>query len=164
MLTPLYKVINFKNLQNEILDLVSRVNFGENQIICQGLDETSSDWLTGIGSIEELAIKEEKKYKFIHPELKGTELEKFIIKHNGFRARIMSMGPRQCYSVHADPTPRLHLPIITNNQCWMIWPKQSKCYQLLEGIVYWTDTTIPHTFVNGSGTEKRIHLVMCIDT
>jgi len=162
-LRPLYKYINFKTLLTEVELLINNVNFSENQIICQGLEEGSRDWLTGIGRIEELEEQEERKYKYIHPELQGTELEKFILQHNGFRTRIMNMNPRRCYSVHNDPTPRLHLPLITNNQCWMFWPYDSQCYQLHEGIVYWADTTKKHSFINGSETQNRIHIVMCVD-
>jgi len=163
MIRPLYKLTNFKNLKQEILDLISKVQPEDNQIICQGLDITSVEWFKGTGRIEELEIKEEKKYQYIHPHLTGTELEKIIKNHNGFRTRIMTMPPRQCYSIHADPTPRIHIPIVTNDQCWMIWPTKSKCFQLKEEIVFWTDTRIPHTFINGSKDEHRVHVVMCID-
>lgn len=71
------------------------------------------------------------------------------------------MPPRKCYSVHQDPTPRLHIPIITNEHCWMVWPKDQFCVHLNEGYVYWTNTQKYHSFLNG-GTEDRIHIVMCV--
>jgi hypothetical protein len=163
ILQPLYKFINFQTLQKEVLELVKKINVNDNQLICQGLENGSNDWVTGVGRIEELEEQEERNYKFISPELRGTLLEKFIKDHNGFRTRIMLMDSRKCYSIHRDPTPRLHLPIITNDQCWMIWPYKNECHQLREGIVYRTDTTQDHTFVNGSLDQIRIHIVMCID-
>lgn len=162
ILQPLYKFLNFQILQKEILELVKKIKVNDNQLICQGLEEGKNDWVTGIGRIEELEEQEERKYQFIYPELQGTLLEKFIREHSGFRTRIMIMNPKQCYSVHADPTPRIHLPIKTNNQCWMIWPYKNQCYQLYEGVVYLADTTQNHTFCNGSVDQPRIHIVMCV--
>jgi len=160
---PLYKYIAFKKLKEEVLDLINKIKVEKNQIICQTINYEEPNWEIGIGSIEELDEKEERSYRFINPELSGTEIEKFILYHKGFRTRIMIMPPRQCYSIHSDPAPRIHLPIHTNNQCWMIWPQDSKCFQLIEGVVYRTDTRKSHTFINGSGNERRIHLVMSID-
>jgi hypothetical protein len=159
---PLYRHLNFEALKREVQDLLDKRLHNQNQIMCQSYIEDDDNWYTGIGSIEELEIKEEKSYKFINKSLKDTEIEKLIVKHNGFRTRIMAMPPRQCYSIHADPTPRIHIPIVTSDQCWMIWPTKSSCFQLKEGSVYWTNTKIPHTFVNGSKDEYRIHIVMCV--
>jgi len=159
---PLYKLTDFKKLHQEILGIIEIVGGDKPQIICQGLELDTNDWDTGIGRIEELEVTEEKKYCHVHPFLRGSVLESIIKKHNAYRTRIMTMSSRRCYSIHADPTPRLHIPIITNNQSWMIWPYHSKCYQLMSGFVYWTDTSKKHTFING-GAEDRIHIVMCID-
>jgi hypothetical protein len=164
LIKPFYKLEKetFNILYKEVLDIIELVGPNKSQIICQGLEPDASDWDTGVGRIEELEISEEKKYCHIHPYLKDSILESIIKKHNAYRARIMIMNSRKCYSVHADPTPRIHVPIITNSQAWMVWPNHSKCSQLIPGYVYWTDTTKKHTFLNG-GIESRIHIVMCID-
>lgn len=153
---------NFHTLRQEILSIVDQYADNRNQIICQTRQENSEDWYEGIGSIDDLQEKNEELYKHINPNLAGTEIEKTIKKFKGFRTRIMIMPPRQCYSVHADPTPRLHIPIVTNDQCWMIWPFKNHCRQLIEGFVHLVDTTESHTFINGSGSENRIHLMMCL--
>jgi hypothetical protein len=158
---PLYKIEDFQTLKSEIENIIQKVGFEKNQIICQSLETNPNQWHLGVGSIEELEEKEERRYEKIHDELSGSYLEKIINQHKGFRTRIMLMPPRQCYSIHADPTKRIHIPIITNNQCWMVWPKHSACHQLNVDRAYITDTTQPHTFING-GLEPRIHLVMCI--
>lgn len=163
MLTyPLYKVSNFEKIVEEVYDIIKLVGFQKNQIICQSLESSLDNWHCGIGSIEELEETEEKKYYHINSQLRNSAIEELIKKHNGFRTRIMLMPSRQCYSIHSDPTPRLHIPIVTNDQCWMIWPHHNTCKQLEAGLVHWTDTRKKHTFVNG-GTENRIHIVMCID-
>ena len=166
MLTKVVNILGpadrFSDLKSEILTLVEKHADERNQVICQTKKPGSDDWYEGIGSIDDLEEKNEESYRFINPNLRGTQLEKFIEAFDGFRTRIMIMPPRQCYSVHADPTPRLHVPIITNDQCWMIWPFESCCKRLIEGYVHLVDTTKSHTFINGSGSEKRIHLMMCL--
>ena len=162
MLTyPLYHLPNFLLLVDEINNIINTVGFEKNQIICQSLESQIDDWYCGIGSIEELEEKEEQRYCHTNSKIKNSLLDELIQKHNGFRTRIMLMPPRQCYSIHADPTPRIHIPIITNDQCWMIWPKHNTCKQLQTGLVHWTDTRQPHTFINGS-TSNRLHIVMCV--
>ena len=158
---PLYKIDDFEILQNEINNIIQKIGFEKNQIICQSLENNPNQWHLGVGSIEELEEKEEKKYNHLHADLVGSYLEKIIKQHNAYRTRIMLMNPRQCYSIHSDPSKRLHIPIVTNDQCWMVWPKFNACYQLETTRCYLTDTTKPHTFING-GTENRIHIVMCI--
>jgi hypothetical protein len=161
LVRPLYKIDDFQSLVQEVQTVIQKVGFEKNQIICQSLETNLDNWHEGIGSIEQLEEREERKYNQIHSDLKGSYLERIINQHNGYRTRIMLMPPRQCYSIHADPSKRIHIPIITNNQCWMVWPTSNACYQLEATRCYITDTTRPHTFING-GLEDRIHLIMCV--
>lgn len=164
MLTyPQSRVSDFSKLVEEVNSIIQLVGFQKNQIICQSLDSDLDNWHLGVGSLEELAEVEERRYCNINSKLKNSLLEEIIKQYNGFRTRIMLMPPRQCYSIHADPTPRIHIPIVTNDQCWMIWPNHQTCKQLQTNLVHWTDTRKPHTFING-GLENRIHIVMCVNT
>lgn len=153
-------VENFEQLRSEILNVVDTVQ--GSQIMCQGLANNPEDWTTGSGRIKQLDNNNERDYNVINPQLKGTVLEYYIKRYNGFRTRIMIMPEKHCYSIHPDLTPRIHIPIVTNNQAWMIWPYSNQCHRLSEGNVYWTDTRKFHTFINGS-TVKRIHLVICVN-
>lgn len=157
------KVQNFDKLVEEINQLVNSVGFSNNQIILQGLDQGKDEWSLGTGSIEELDEQDEKKYQYINTSIENSEISKIIKKYRAYRSRIMIMNSRKCYSVHKDPTPRIHIPLITNDQCWMIWPTEPFCVKLKPGFVYWTNTTKEHTFING-GLEDRIHIVMCVDS
>ena len=148
----------FIDIKNEVLDIISKVGFKSNQIICQTLAENPDDWYTGIGRIDTLEDQREEEYCHLNSTLAGTKLAALIEHYNCFRTRIMLMPPRQCYSIHADPTPRLHLPIVTNSQCWMIWPLANQCHRMMPGDLYSADTTKAHTFINGS-EEDRIHVV-----
>jgi hypothetical protein len=155
------QIDNFKQLQKEILDLIDNVGFKNNQIICQGLVTDSADWHTGVGRIDELEDQREQEYSVLNPALNGTYLASIIEKYQGFRTRIMCMPSRQCYSIHYDPTSRIHIPIVTNLQAWMVWPFHNECHRMPTGNIYWADTTKPHTFMNGH-SENRIHIVMGI--
>ena len=74
-----------------------------------------------------------------------------------FRTRVMMMKPHRCYSYHKDPTPRIHIPLITDEKCMLI--VDDKVIRLpADGNYYKIDTTLYHTALNGSNIE-RIHLV-----
>jgi hypothetical protein len=156
---PLENINNFDLLVKEVTDLMAEVGPDNNQIICQQISPIETSWTNGVGRIDQLDHQDEDLYKFINKQLKGSILEKLITKYDAFRTRIMIMPARQCYSVHADPTPRLHIPIITNDQSWMIWPYLNACEQMRIGKVYWADTTKHHSFLNG-GETARVHIVM----
>lgn len=155
-------IIDFETLHKEVFDIINRVGFRDNQIILQSIDGVE-EWHLGTGVIEHLEEKEEKKYSIINSSIRDTEISKIIEKYQGFRARIMKMYPRNCYSVHKDPTPRIHIPIKTNDQCWMVWPYDNFCATMPAGKEYFTDTTKMHTFLNAS-LETRIHLMMCVSS
>ena len=159
----LYQIENFDLLRSEILTLVNSLGDQHNQIICQTLEEGIEDFLTGTGSVDELDEQDEKKYRFINPRLKNTYLHEIISKHAAYRTRILKLNPRSCYSIHRDYSARIHIPIKTNDQCWMVWPNISSCAKLQEGYAYWTDTRKPHTFLNGDKDLIRIHLVMVVE-
>ena len=158
----LEKITDFNLLVEEVQDLIKRVGLSENQIICQGREQDGEDWHLGTGSLLELEHKEEDTYKYIFPSLKGTVLEKYIKKYNGYRTRIMNVSPRNCYSIHRDPTPRIHIPIVTNKDAWMVWPHYNECHHMGLGYTYWADTTKFHSFMN-AGVEDRIHIIMCVN-
>lgn len=161
MIKVLETIPNFTQLSQEILEIVEPLSFKSNQLMVQGLSSDPTDLYTGLGRIEDLKIKNEQAYNIINPLFEHTLLAEYIKKYKGYRTRIMSMPGRHCYSVHPDPSPRIHIPIVTNIQAWMIWPYQNKCYQLSTGSVYWTDTRKYHTYLNGDEV-KRIHVVMCV--
>lgn len=165
ILTLIEEVKDFPKLKQEVLDCISkhsRQGHDDNQFMLQTLHEDQEDWHTGVGSIEDLEIKEENDYVYIQPSLKGSKIEELLKKYNAYRSRIMIMHPRNVYTVHADFTKRIHIPIVTNMNCWMVWPFNQRCYQMKAGYVYETDTTKRHTFFNGDMAQTRIHIVMCI--
>lgn len=73
------------------------------------------------------------------------------------RIRVMRMRPRLCYSWHRDLTPRIHVPLITHPDNFMVISNESM--HLYRGSYWWTDTTKFHTAMNCSDKD-RFHLVI----
>jgi hypothetical protein len=161
MVKLLGPVENFELLKSEVLALVSDKLTEQNQISLQTHTEDTDDWYSGIGTATKFKDTYEIDYKFIQPSLKGSVIEQVINKYGAFRSRIMNLRPRACYSVHADFSYRIHIPIVTNPQAWMVWPIAQEMHQFEEGNVYWTNTQAKHSAFNGS-LDNRIHIVMCV--
>lgn len=97
----------------------------------------------------------------LHPELTNSIIEHTLNKlpFKIWRLRLMSLKPGSKYSWHKDPTPRIHIPIITDKQCLFQFPLNSISENLkADGSIYWTDTRYMHSFVNFSNIT-RLHLV-----
>ena len=125
-----------------------------NQISLQGVPD-NDDPMYGTGRLENLSHDESDFTEPLFPEMVYTN--NIIKQLRMFRTRIMRLNPYQCYSYHIDPTQRMHIPLITNENCFMII--EDKLYRYpADGNHYLVDTTKIHTFVNAS-LEDRIHIV-----
>jgi hypothetical protein len=78
-----------------------------------------------------------------------------------YRTRLMNMKPKTCYSYHWDPTKRMHIPLITNENNFFVIDDEVSRYPA-DGSYYLVDTTKKHTFVNAS-FDSRVHIVGCVD-
>ena len=107
----------------------------------------------------------EKDFNKIVPELVGTYLgdllAQLIEQFDIGRTRLMLLKPKTCLTWHKDSTYRMHIPIITNEGCIMVWDNCT--VHMPEGSLYWVNTTFPHTAFNGT-FKDRIHLVSTIET
>ena len=74
-----------------------------------------------------------------------------------YRTRVMNLKSKTCYTYHRDITKRIHIPIETNKDCFMIINKEVKHYPA-DGNYYVVDTTQYHTALNASMLD-RIHIV-----
>lgn len=158
----------FDSLLAECKDLLNRIPFQNNvtQLSLQVNDPTISDWYGSCGRIEKPGAAGiiETDYSYIQPELKGSAIEKWInsLGKPVFRTRLLYMNPKQCYSIHKDPLPRFHLPVITHPQCLMCFPDHKIMQFLLPGESYLVNTMHRHTFINCSDFY-RVHLVAVTD-
>jgi len=125
----------------------------KNQIMLQTY-EGNEDPFDGTGKLPAL-VRSETDYDMPLFDLPYTNS---IISDLGmFRTRVMLMRPYQCYSYHRDPSPRIHIPLITDKKCMLI--VDDKVIRLpADGNHYKIDTTLYHTALNGSNID-RIHIV-----
>ena len=101
--------------------------------------------------------KDEKEY--VHPLYDLPYTNSILLKYNLHRTRVMKMIQGTAYGMHVDNTPRIHIPLITNDKCLFII--DDIVYKMpADGSVYYTNTTKLHTAVNASTTRFiRTHIV-----
>ena len=132
-------------------------NFND-QICLQGVDD-NPDPFFGCGTLSN--IKPYKETDFTELNFNLPYINSIIEELNMYRTRVLVLKPKMCYSIHNDPTKRIHIPVITNENCWLIVNKEI-IHLPADGRHYEIDTTQKHTALNGSW-EDRINIVGCID-
>lgn len=101
----------------------------------------------------------------VNKMFRGTIIERIYndldIAYGVCRARIMMMdSTRRAYSYHVDFTPRLHIPIQTDDNCMFV--VDDKVYRMPDiGHLYYLNTTFKHTALN-LGNKERIHLIFSL--
>jgi hypothetical protein len=110
-------------------------------------------WSSSVG----ISRSRELEYNRLNPFFKDTIFEELIKEYDLKRSRLMWVYPFACYSMHSDTTPRIHIPIITNLECYFVF-KNGLMENLKIGSSYWVDARLPHTFINCS-EYKRLHFV-----
>lgn len=157
----------------------------DSQICLNCTNENSSDYTEGVGSLlldwknktkevdnagnEKIIVpeiknpKKEEDFQYLCATFKGTLFEQaynlLLTKYKVGRVRLMKSSSKTCLSWHNDYHKRIHLPIKTQQGCFMVI-EDEVCY--LEKGYWWdTNTLLPHTAVNAS-KEDRIHLVATI--
>lgn len=150
----------FEEVRAEVLDLQKRLAL--NQISVQVSSQFGSDWEQSTGWL--LKPKSEMMFDEIHPDLAGSEIERYLawLPFKVYRTRIMVMVPGRQYTTHKDPTRRLHLPLVTNESAKFIFPDDNLSFHMKgNGMIHMVDTRLSHTAVN-EGDEHRIHIVSVI--
>jgi len=103
----------------------------------------------------------EISYTNLNAFFAGTVFEQLINQYQLKRTRLIWLSPMSCYSMHRDTTPRIHIPLITNPECYFIF-KRGIIQHMPAGSVYRANTTRVHSFMNCSNYE-RLHLVGVIN-
>ena len=130
----------------------------KDQICLQGISK-DMDPFYGSRRIDEMDHIETDFKHFLFPELDYTN--SVIEDLNLFRTRIMILPKKSCLTYHADPTMRVHIPVYTNDQCFLLIDRTAH-HLKDDGSVYLCDTTKPHTAINAS-LHPRTHLVGVTD-
>lgn len=119
--------------------------------------DNEDHWTSAVGK----SNGEELSYNNLNPFFKDTIFEELIDKYKLLRTRLMWVGPYACYSMHKDQTYRIHIPLITNPECYFIF-RTGQLSHLKKGYVWSVDTTKAHTFINCSD-QHRLHLVGVVE-
>ena len=115
-----------------------------------------TEYKSSIGRVSKLQYPE-TYFKYSLFEI--PTINRLMEKYGMLRTRIMQSTPKTCLSFHQDMSKRIHIPLITNDDCMMII--EDRIYNLEVGKVYLTNTTLRHTAVNAS-TNSRVHIVGCV--
>lgn len=141
------------DIDHILLELSQLPDYG-NQLSLQ----VTADGKSGEGRLANLD-HEEKDFNVFAYDLPYTN--SILSELKMYRSRIMNMYPSLCYSYHRDPTPRIHIPLVTNENCFFVI--EDEVIRLpADGNYYYVDTTKKHTFVNASAKD-RIHIIGCVD-
>lgn len=116
-------------------------------------------FLEGCGRLNTAKFKE-TDFNVCHSIINDTIFKDIIKEFNLYRTRLMWMKPKVCYSLHIDPNPRIHIPIITNPWAMFVFA-DSGLHHLPIGKVYWVNTKLTHSFANFGDTD-RLHLIGCL--
>ena len=153
------KILSHIDVQ-PLLDEYSRLekdiqwtDYGNKKQVGLQFKDKEDPWASAVGTSK----GDELSYTNLNPFFKDTVFEELIDKYNLIRSRLMWVNPMTCYSMHKDTTPRVHIPMITNPECYFIF-KQGIVQYMPAGFVYWTNTTELHTFMNCSN-NPRLHLI-----
>jgi hypothetical protein len=135
------------------------------QLSIQTEKNNLDNWTISIGKPKHASLEWEKSFDTLQPSLTGTPIDRYLqsLSVKVYRTRLMVARPKSCYSIHYDMTPRLHLPLVTNEQCnFLFLDPMTLAHLPAQGRTYWVDTRLQHTFLNGSDKD-RLHLVMVVE-
>lgn len=109
-------------------------------------------------------VRKEDEFNVLCSEFDGTYMSEVIEllkeKYNVVRGRMMALDWKTCLTIHKDKTQRIHIPLVTDKDCFMLIDDVP--HRLEFGATYLTNTTKFHTAVNASKIY-RTHLVFCTD-
>ena len=142
-------LISYYKLEKDIV----WTDYGNKKQVGLQFKDVEDPWASAVGKSK----GDELAYTTLNPFFKDTIFEEVINKYNLIRTRLMWVSPMTCYSMHKDTTPRIHIPMITNPECYFVF-KTGIIQHMPVGSVYWTNTVNLHTFMNCSD-KPRLHLI-----
>ena len=142
---------------DKIKEELERLPKFKQQICLQGVDD-NPDPFFGCGKVHSLEPYKETDFTEFNFDL--PYINHIIEELNLCRTRVLVLHPKVCYTLHRDPSKRIHIPVVTNDLCWVFVNKEIM-HLPADGRYYEIDTTQEHTALNGSW-EARTHIVGCI--
>jgi len=142
-------LISYYKIEKDLL----WTDYGNKKQVGLQFKDLEDPWASAVGTSK----GNELTYTNLNSIFKDTVFEEVINKYNLIRTRLMWVSPMTCYSMHKDSTPRIHIPMITNPECYFVF-KAGIIQHMPVGSVYWTNTVNLHTFMNCSD-KPRLHLI-----
>lgn len=154
--------IDFKSILEEANSIKVALGMGWKDMDQVGLQghkpnlDPADGWKESVGRGKNLQYPE----NYFKYDLWDTPtINRYMNKYGLKRTRLMKSNAKSCLTIHQDLTKRVHIPLITNPDCFMMI--DDKVHYLEPGKIYLTDTTKRHTAVNASETY-RVHIVGCL--
>ena len=110
--------IDLDIIQNELMTLPEFYD----QICLQGIKEFSDPFFGLGGAKTKRKVASFDPYKeedFKYPNFDLPYTNSLIEKLNIYRTRVIILHPNFCYSIHSDNNKRIHIPIVTDEKCWL---------------------------------------------
>lgn len=107
--------------------------------------------------MEEGFSEEKSSRHFKHLTTDLTRTNSYIAQYGMYRTRYMGLAPKSCLRWHHDYQWRIHIPLITNEKCFIVI--EDKSYHLKSGNIYAIDARKYHTVFNGNHDFYRLHIV-----
>ena len=127
------------------------------QRMLQGIPGKDDQYGTG-----RITAYDEPETEFRHP-LHDIPYTNSILESLGmYRSRLMIMTGKLVYSWHYDPSPRVHIPLISNHKTNFMVVEDTLIRMPVRDRAMWVDTTKMHTYVNAAD-ELRVHIIGCVD-
>tara|TARA_B100001094_G_scaffold194085_1_gene187944 strand:- start:532 stop:990 length:459 start_codon:yes stop_codon:yes gene_type:complete len=146
--------LDLEKIKKELQTLPDMTNIS--QIGLQGTKDNLDPFLS-VGTINK--IEKYKETDFVVPIFDIPYINSIMAELKMFRTRLMILKPRECYTYHYDFSKRIHIPVITNESCFIVENRQLR-HLPADGNYYVVDTTKMHTALNGSrDNEDRLHIV-----
>lgn len=142
-------LISYYNIEKDLV----WTDYGNKKQVGLQFKDLEDPWASAVGTSK----GNELTYTNLNSIFKDTIFEELITQYKLKRTRLMWVSPMTCYSMHKDSTPRIHIPMITNPECYFVF-KQGIIQHMPVGSVYWTNTVNLHTFMNCSD-KPRLHLI-----
>lgn len=127
------------------------------QRMLQGIEGKNDQYGTG-----RITQYEEPESAFTFPLHDIPYTNKTLESLGMYRSRLMILNKPMVYSWHYDPSPRIHIPLISNHETNFMVVEDTVIRMPVDDRAIWVDTTRLHTYVNTSG-EVRVHIVGCVD-
>jgi len=144
-------------LKKDVYNVVENVGWGDKNQICLTHPPEKEDWFFGTGPLTASKTFTQLN-RFLYGSYFETTYNTIKNEYPVGRVRLMMLPGQKCFSIHADITKRIHIPVETNEQCMMIIDNEVK-HMPADGSAWLTNTTRPHTALNGNLIFDRLHIL-----